>query len=627
MKSLKWAFAAAVISLLAACGGGGGNEGTSPFGNGACTPGAAGCTASSSAAAVDVLASAVQVGSGGDTVTVSAVIKDATNLGLAGAPVSFAATSGTLTSASVVTDASGVATATFSAGANRSNRTATITATSGGASGSVSLDIVGTTLSYAGDTTVALNGTSTISVKAVDSKGAVISSLPVTVSSSLNNGLSATSITTNGQGTASLTYTASAAGTDTLTFTGAGTTATPSIQVSAADFSFVSPAADTHITVGSSQTLTVRYLSSNVPQAGQLVTFAATAGVVTPTSATTDAAGMATVSISSATASPAVVQATVSGAAVQATLPVLFVAQQPSKLVLQVTPTAIGPNPGGATAQQAQLRATVTDANGNPVSGATVNFNRLADPSGGNLSQASAVTDASGQATVQYIAGGSTTANNGVQVRATVLGFPGVFGDAQLTVNQSALFIALGTGNVIGNLDEQTYKKDWTVYVTDANGVAVPNISLTIKVLPLRYGKGNLSFQGTTWSYNVAYFCQNEDANYNGILDAGEDFNGDGRLQPGNVISVTTATTPTAGASGLAKTDSNGRATITLLYAESYAPWVEVALVAQAIVSGTESSTQAVFFVSGSAPDFTSATNPPAGVISPFGKNDCATPN
>ena len=198
-----------------------------------------------------------------------------------------------------------------------------------------------------------------------------------------------------------------------------------------------------------------------------------------------------------------------------------------------------------------------------------------------------------------------------------------------LTVNQSALFIALGTGNVIGNLDEQTYKKDWVAYVTDANGVAVPNINLTIKVLPLEYGKGHLEFQGGKWAYFVPtlFTCANEDANYNGILEPGEDFDNSGNLQPGNVIAVTTATTTSPSATGIAKTDATGRATLSLLYAESYAPWVKVKLIVQATVTGTESSTEARFYVQGSAPDFSNPNVPPAGQISPFGQNNCATPN
>ena len=635
MKSLKWALAAMTVSMVVACGGGGGSAGTSPFNSAQCpaAPASAASGASSSctsaATSVDVLANSVQVGSGGDTVTVSATIKGAGNVGLISVPVTFSTNTGTLTQASTLTDSTGTAKATFSAGSDRSNRTATVTVTSGAAAGTISLDIVGTTLSYSGVTTVPLATNATLSVKVVDSKGTAISGLPITVTSSLGNGLSATSITTDSLGTAAVVYTATNAGTDTLMFAGGGASVSPTLQISAAQFTFVTPAAGTQIPVSTPQVVTVQYLSGGAPQAGKTINFAATAGVLAPISAITNGAGQASVSISSATASPAVIQASVSGAPVQVTVPVTFVAQTPSKLVLQVSPTAIGPNPGGATAQQATLLATVTDANGNPVSNATVTFNRLADPSGGNLSQASAVTDTSGQATVQYIAGGLTTANNGVQLRASVLGAPLVFGDAQLTVNQSALFIALGTGNVIGNLDEQTYKKDWVAYVTDANGVAVPNINLTIKVLPLEYRKGHLEFQGGQWDYFVPtlFTCANEDANYNGILDPGEDFDNSGNLQPGNVIAVTTATTTSPSATGIAKTDATGRATLSLLYAESYAPWVKVKLIVQATVTGTESSTEARFYVKGSAPDFTQFNVPPAGQISPFGQADCATPN
>ncbi len=640
MKSLKWVLAAMAVSLVAACGGGGGCSGTPPFG--ASASGASSCgSGSSSASSIDVVASSVQVGTGGDTITITATVKDASNVGLGSAPVSFAASSGNLTGVTATTTAAGVATATFTSGANRSNRQATVTVTSGSVSGQVILDISGTVLSYSGVTTVPINSTTSLPVKVVDSKGAAVSNLPITVASTLGNGLSATTLTTDSLGTASVTYTATTAGTDTLTFSGGGATKTPTLQISAADFTFLTPAATTQIPVTTLQIVTVQYLSNNVPQAGATINFAATAGVLSSPTAVTNAAGQASVAISSKSASPAVIQASVSGVAVQSTLPITFVALVPAKLVLQVSPTAIGPNTAGSTSQQSQIVATVTDANGNPVSGATVTFNRLADPSGGQLSQASTATDLNGQATIQYVAGALTTASNGVRIQATVLGAPSVSGTAQLTVNQSALFIALGTGNVITNLDPQTYKKDWVVYVTDSNGVAVPNISLTIKVLPIDYRKGNLVY-APPWVYDPApghfFLCQNEDnggpvganvpANaYNGVLDPGEDFNGDGRLQPGNVIAVTTAQTPTASSSGIAKTGSDGRATITLLYAESYVPWVKVKLTAQAIVSGTESSTEANFVVVGDANDFSSLTNPPAGQISPFGQNDCATPN
>lgn len=612
MKTLKWLFAALSALTLVACGGGGGDAGTSPL-----NPNPPGGT--SSASTVDVLASSVQMGSSGEQVTITAVVKGAGNVSLANAPITFSTDSGTLSSAAATTDSAGVATARLSAGSNKANRTITVTASSGSAQGSVQVAVAGTSLTYVGATTVPLGTSSSVAVKLTDSSGNAIAGTPVTVASSLNNGLSATSVTTDATGTATLTYTATNAGTDTLSFSAANATVSRTIAISGENFVFVSPSPSTAVPVGTAQSVTVRYLSGGAPQAGVTVNFAATAGTLSAPSAVTNASGEATVTVSSTTASPATVQATLVGAVTaQATLPIQFVALTPTRVVLQVTPTAIPPNPSGTTAQQAKLLATATDANGNPVSGVTINFTRLADPSGGNLSAASQVTDSSGQASVQYIAGALTTASNGVQVRASVAGSATVFGDATLTVNQSALFIALGTGNTITNLDEQTYKKDWTVYVTDANGIAVPNVSLTIKVLPVQYAKGNLVF-GTVWQWSpTVVACPNEDVNFNGVADSGESSNGNSTLEPGNVISVTP---------GVVVTDANGRATLSLIYAESYAPWVQVRLRAEAVVSGTESSKESVFWVTGSSSDFSSEDNPPAGVVSPFGTGTCAQPN
>ncbi|MEO5843206.1 MAG: Ig-like domain-containing protein [Caldimonas sp.] len=642
-KLLKILTTVLVAVGVVGCGGGGGSAGTSPFGG---SGGAGGTT--SSAASIDVIASSVQVQSAGDQVTISAIVKDSGNVSLPKAPVTFSTDTGTLTSAATVTDAAGVATAVLSAGTNRSNRPLTVIVRSGNAVGSLVLPVTGTVLSYTGPTTVTLGKSAPISVKALDSKGVPIVGLPVSFASSLNNGLSATSANTDVQGTATVDYTATNAGTDSLTITGGGASVTPmpTIQISAADFLFVDStgAAITQpvsISVGAtSAPLFVRYLVNGVAQAGRTVSFTATAGTVV-SSTPTNAGGIASVTLTSTTASPATLQATVGSgvSTVQTSVPILFVATVPFKLTLQVSPTAIGPNVGTSTLQQARVVATVVDANGNPVTGATVNFSRVVDPSGGNLSQPSAITDASGQASVQFIAGASTTASNGVQLRGQVSG-TAISGTTNLSVNQSALFIALGTGNTITNIDDQTYRKDWVVYVTDSNGIAVPNITLTIKVLPLLYGKGFLVFDTVagSWLRSAGSIdCVNEDdggtpfnlANaYNGVLDPGEDRNGDGRLQPGNVISVTAAGGTTGTSTGTFTTDGTGRATISLIYAESYVPWVKVRLSASAVVTGTESSTQSDFYVTGAASDFTSKTVAPAGVVSPFGTvADCSNPN
>ena len=656
--------------LLAACGGGGGSAGTPVLGSGAAASGSSSAASAVSSAAtptsVELIASAVQVPSGGDQVTVTAIVKGAGNVSLPSTALTFSADSGTLTSAQTTTDATGAATVVLTAGSDRSNRSIVVTATSGAASGAITLPVVGTTLSYAGATTVALNGTTQTTVTAKDSKGTVVSGLPVTVTSTLGNTLSTPTVTTNAQGTSTVAYTAVHAGADTLSFAGGGANVSTTISISAENFAFTSPASNIAIPVASRQALTLRYLSNGVPQAGKTIAFAATAGtlsVADPTAinpcassttasmATTDANGNATICVASVTASPATVQGTlvgVAGVTAQATLPVSFVALTPATVVLQASPNALSPNPAGSTTQQANVVATVTDAAGNPVSGVTVNFNRIADPSGGNLDQPSAVTTTSGQASVHYIAGATSTANNGVQLQATVQGYPAVAaGTTSLAVTQSALFIALGTGNSVTLLDAQTYQKDWVVYVTDANGVPVSNVSLTVKALPILYGKGQLYFSNA-WGWSETpttnlttdpaslerlgttaegdYVCANEDANYNGVLDAGEDTNQDGVLQPGNVISVTGSSTSGA-SSGIVTTGSTGRATISLVYAKSYANWVRVRLIASAVVSGTESKTQAEFWAAGAAADYSTATVAPPGQFSPFGTRACSLAN
>lgn len=613
MRVLMGLWALFVATLLVACGGGGGGNSLYTASAGASAP-----TTASPPATVEVLASSTSVGTNGDKVTITAVVKNASNVGLSGASVSFATNTGTLTSAATVTDTTGTATATFSTGADKSNRTAMITVTSGSATGSVSLPIAGSKLQISGPTTLALSATGTLTVKAVDSSGNPISGAPLTFASSLQNGLSATGGTTDSQGQFQVLYTATNAGADTLSFSGVGATASSTMAISGEDFTFVSPAASTAVPVGQIQMLQVRYRLNGAAQSNRQINFAATAGTLSATTATTDSTGIASVSISSSSAVGATVQATLVGGTAQANLPLQFVAVTPATLVLQVSPSAIGPNTGTSTVNQAQVIARVRDALSNPVAGATVNFSRVADQSQGNLQQASAVTDINGQASVQYVAGPQSTASGGVVLRGTVASNPGITGDTTLTVNQSALFIALGTGNVISNLDEQTYKKDWTVYVTDANGVAVSGITLTIKVLPLNYGKGFLVWDTKSWVYSAGVVtCANEDADSDGVLDSGEDFNSSGALEPGNVISVTP---------GTVQTDSTGRATISLIYAESYAPWVQVALRVQALVNGTESSNQSVFWVDGLSSDFTNETVPPAGAVSPFGTSACNIP-
>ncbi|MEY4754016.1 MAG: hypothetical protein RJA44_1691 [Pseudomonadota bacterium] len=646
----KW-LVAGMAAALVACGGGGGDAGSSAFGGngtGGTDGGTSGGTTTSTATIVEVLSSSNTVSTAGEQVSITAVVKDSGNVGVANASVKFAASTGSLSSVTTTTDTNGLATAKFSAGGfDKSNRSATVTVTSGTAAGSIVLPVNGSKITVAGPTTLRLSDASLLTFKAVDSNGNPIANAALTLSSALGNQLSSISGLTDAQGQISVTYTATKAGAEVLAYSGLGVVGGLNIAISGEDFVFTSPVASQRFPVDTSQTLQIRYLKNGVGVSNKTIDFSTTNGVLTPSTGTTDAAGIVSVSISAKAAAAATVLAKVRGEAVQATLPISFVATVPARLVLQVGPTAISPNAGTAKTSQAQVVAKLLDANGNPVPGVTINFKRTADPSGGDLLQPAADTDSNGQAIVQYVAGTESTAANGVRLHAEVASDTTVFGDAALTVNQKSLFIALGTGNVISNADEQTYKKDWVSYVTDATGVVVPSVNLTAKVLPQKYRKGRLVWTGKVyaaapWDSALDPFlldsngnkvlppgyyisCANEDVfygeddprSYNGFLDAGEDgpanltANGNGVLDPGNVISL---------AKGNLTSDATGRATFSLLYAESYAPWIDVKLKVQALVTGTESITSSPeFVVDGSSADFTVENNPPAGMRSPFG--------
>lgn len=640
-KTLVSVMAATVA--LTACGGGGGSAGTPLYGSntGSTT------TTTSTASSVNVSSSALQMGSApSETVTISAVVKGPGSVVLPNAAVSLSASSGNLVVASATTDASGVITATLSPGSaatDKSNRVITVTAQSGSAMGSVQVQVAGTTAAFSGATSMqASNTPTTFSVLVKDSKGVAISGAVVTsTSSQIGNALASTTATTDGNGSAVFSYTPSNAGSDVLTFSVLGTTATANLTVSGQDFAFVSPAPNTTVTVGASQTVRVRYLVSGNPQSGRTVNFASTAGTFTgSTSVQTDVNGEATATLSSSFAGTATVSATIAGVGTP-TLPISFVAVTPANLVLQASPSAIGPNSGSSTTQQSTVLARVTDANGNPVQAQTVNFTLTADPSIGSLSTASATTDSNGQASVKYISGPNSTANNGVHISASVVG-TSVTGTTQLTVNQAALFIALGTGNqlITDPNDTTTYTMPWSVFVTDSSGTAVPGIALTVKVLPVSYGKGTMAWNGSVWTtadYTGAQssslsltgntnggkrlWCANEDTDLSGNYTQAKDINGNGVLDPGNVIALMPTSQPL-------KTDGNGRALIYLQYSRSYAPWVTVSLVVTAQVAGTESTRQQTFFVPALSADVSSQTVMPPGLTSPFGViASCTSPN
>ena len=118
------------------------------------------------------------------------------------------------------------------------------------------------------------------------------------------------------------------------------------------------------------------------------------------------------------------------------------------------------------------------------------------------------------------------------------------------------------------------------------------------------------------WDVAISAVCPDEDGNRNGVLDLdlNEDANNSGRIEAGNIATVTPRN---------AVTDDKGFAIISVFYPQEYAYWLVVELEARASVQGTEFVRTSTFALPGSVPDFT-GTAPP-GPVSPFGtSNTCA---
>jgi adhesin/invasin len=300
---------------------------------------------------------------------------------------------------------------------------------------------------------------------------------------------------------------------------------------------------------------------------------------------------------------------------------VKFVATNPTSINVQANPAVINTNPVGTDLEQSEILAVVRDVKNNLVYGRRVNF-VLSDVSGGRLTLGSAITDDFGQAKTTYIAGPSSSAANGVTVKATVADTsPEVSSTVSLTVAQRSLFITIGSGNVLEkDAEGRRYKVHQTLLVTDSNGTPVSDAEVLLSIYPKSYVKAKVDMSDPENLIIIdSVTCDNEDLNRNGILDPGEDFNKNGALDPGNVLTVSNLKFKTS-AGGADSTVPKGFADFDIIYAVQYANWVTAEITAHAAVSGSEGSDILLFTAVCSADDIKVNTCPQA---SPFGSGKC----
>jgi len=643
MRKFRW-LSALLTLALAACGGDTNDCGSS-FGQ---PCGSSGNPTVPVASVLLVSDTSTIPSDNATSANLTAYVQDANNNFIPGVTVSFVPSSGGIAVTQAVTDDNGVATATLSTLGDPSNRTITVTATADKISTSANIDVTGTTLQLQGPTALTTGQVATYTISLTDAGAKGIAGTDITITAPADLTVSTTTVTTDSQGRATFTATGGTGGAGGLTVAGLGLTTTLNVTVNGDALSFTAPAANINIPLGVSKTFTVHWAQNNTAVANQPIDFATTRGCInspvtacsSTATATTDASGNASVTIVSNNAGGATVSAT-TATAITATLTSQFIATVASSIDVQPSVFVLAPG------DSSTINAVVRDVNNNLVTGATVVFS-LNDITGGTLTTAAAKTDLEGRAQSVYTAGSVTSAAGGVQVTATVQG-TAVAKTVGLTVAARQVFISIGTGNEISEPNAAQYAIPYVIQVTDSTGAGVKGVALSMSVLSQRYFKGHRVAGTSAWgtcytipqdsancivgtppSATVTMGCADEDFNRNGVLDPGENKNGNNpatispafptgypTLEAGNIAAVAPTT------SGSFTTDDSGFAFATVYYPQEYAYYLQVTLQAQTSVQGTAYSASTTFLVPGSATDFTDITKAPPGPLSPFG--DSAT--
>jgi hypothetical protein len=576
----------------------------------------------------------------GSAVQIRALVLDVNNVVVPGIAVNFATDSGSLSASQKLTDASGVATVNLETAADASNRTITVTATANSATSKVTVNVVGTTLQLNAPLTVNTGAKVDLSALLSDSSGAPLANRPVTFTATsgtlTTKAGGASPAVTDGAGKLVLSYGGTANGPATITVSSMGETATTVLTTVSSTFSVgvVTGTAPNFVPQTGALTdvcskVLVHDFTDTGPRVGTVNVSTSRGAIYTDNTCTALQSGPVAlvggeVVVYIKANSPGIATLTANSngglTSVQGTVEFTAPLTAAATISVQATPANIGANAAGSSTQQSVIRAVVLDraVNGNPVKNARVAFTLLSDTSGGSLSQPSEVMTASdGSASVSFIAGTNTTGANGVVIQAQVLGgnVTSASSTAKLTVSQRSLFITAGTGNTILTPNSTTYQVDYAVFVTDAAGNPVPGVNVTASARPRSYSKGTYVFNGTLFTpVFSALNCLNEDADSNGVLTTDEDFNHNGRLDPGISLNIT----PTA------TTSTNGTATISLVYPRDRANWIDVDFIIRGAVSGSESSYLGYVRLKGAVSDFNQAGTAPPGSPSPYGiSNRC----
>lgn len=606
----------ALAIALSACGGG-----SASFGN---ASGGDGTTQQVTVSSIELNVSSRQLQSDGSSpITITAIAKDQNNNAIDNANIVFSVDKdatilkdATVTvtadpndpdaTPTTVVTAGSVQTATLTPGSPMI-QTLNVSASSGGQSETISVDVVGTTVTIDGPSAITINQESPFTLKLKDSSNKPIAFQDVTLVSQAGNTLTSdSSFQTNAAGEIVFNVLGLAGGVDTISASVLGTSVEKNISVSGDEFALSGGAQE--IPINTDYTINFVWKKEGVPQVGETITLSATRGNIDNQTAVTDAAGNATFNIWSGTAGQTIISATTTDG-LSTTLEREFIAVTPAYLNTQADPTLISPN-GTST-----IIAKIRDVNDNPVKNKIIDF-RLNDTVDGTLSASTAITDSLGRASVSYKAGNSSSAKDGVSINTFIQGYPAVPQDeVKLTVGGNALRITLGDDNLLAT-EDVFYIKQFGVIVTDSAGNPIGDQPVSFTINPINYKKGIMVQGAENWVQRTSVTCPSEDLDKDGNLDFGEDDNGNGTLEPTHDAVVT----------GSGVTDASGKIVVEVVYPKNTALWTDQRISSTLVVAGTEFIEHTDFSLPILAQDVDLETTPPNSV-SPYGISDSCFDN
>lgn len=581
---------------------------------------------------------------GQETAQITASVTNDANLPEAGVDIQFSSNAGVLQGAQLVTDENGEATAVLSLRYDSSNQDIEVKAVVGDYSGIARVVALGSTIEVTGDDNVVLGNDIEIQAKLTAGDGMPIANEVVSISSRADNTLSMTEGVTDPEGFVNVTV-GSANGDDTLTFMALDARdGTPSVtqtydfMVSDDQLKFAADSADA-LPVNKPHQFMVNWSFNGAPIVGEQLKFTITAGqVVGGSTAITDTNGNATVSVLSSVAGEVTLNAEAADGSVNNRHKFSFFGEVPALIRTDSTSTRVN------TRENATIVTSVADANGNPVKGKVVVFSS-ANLKGGQLSTTMATTNADGMAEITFTAGTTPTEEDEIVIFTEIEG-TSINDNVSLTVVEPALNITIGSSNTLVEIGNGTqYSITYVIQVADGGGKALEGAKVRLSIEPILYRKGymqqlnadgltfqqqldeneSLRFIPASWTSQSSstISCPKEDINGNRILDAGEDNNGNGTLDPQDPAIIMPVAEdlelPTLESNGVLTTDATGSGYFNVVYPVTNAAWAQIRVVARAQALGVEAEDTYLTMLNSDAAQLNAGEIRPVNAVSPYG--------